>query len=126
MKAARSAQAEANNNDARKRLMAVPDCHVNRLQVQGGRIVAVDTNQGTVAVPANGKVIVALGTIESPAGPELLRRAAGHPTPGQQPDGAPSLQPDHPDSPRRAGRSGWGAARPAGGRPVLQVPPPVR
>jgi choline dehydrogenase-like flavoprotein len=65
MKAARSAQAEANNNDARKRLMAVPNCHVNRLQVQGGRVVAVDTNQGVVSVPANGKVMVALGTIES-------------------------------------------------------------
>jgi choline dehydrogenase-like flavoprotein len=65
MKAARSAQAEANNNDARKRLMVVPNCHVNRLQVQGGRVVAVDTNQGVVSVPANGKVVVALGTIES-------------------------------------------------------------
>jgi choline dehydrogenase-like flavoprotein len=64
MKAARSAQTEA-NNDARKRLMAVPNCHVNRLQVQGGRVVAVDTTQGPVPVPANGKVIVALGTIES-------------------------------------------------------------
>jgi choline dehydrogenase-like flavoprotein len=65
MKAARSAQAEANNNDARKRLMAVANCHVNRLQLQDGRVVAVDTNRGTVAVPPNGKVIVALGTIES-------------------------------------------------------------
>jgi choline dehydrogenase-like flavoprotein len=65
MKAARSAQAEANNNDARKRLMVVPNCHANRLQVQGGRVVAVDTNQGVVSVPANGKVVVALGTIES-------------------------------------------------------------
>jgi choline dehydrogenase-like flavoprotein len=65
MKASRSAQAEANNNDARKRLMVVPNCHVNRLQVQSGRVVAVDTNQGPVPVPANGKVIVALGTIES-------------------------------------------------------------
>jgi choline dehydrogenase-like flavoprotein len=65
MKAARSAQAEANNNDARKRLMAVPNCHVNRLQVEGGRVVAVDTNQGPVPVPADGEVIVALGTIES-------------------------------------------------------------
>jgi hypothetical protein len=64
MKAARSAQNEA-NNDTRKRLMVVPNCHVNRLQVQGGRITAVETNQGLVPVPANGKVIVALGTIES-------------------------------------------------------------
>jgi choline dehydrogenase-like flavoprotein len=65
MKAARSAQTEANNDDSRKRLMAVPNCHVNRLQVQGGRVVAVDTNQGQVPVPPNGKVILALGTIES-------------------------------------------------------------
>jgi hypothetical protein len=65
MKAARSAQAEANNDDARKRLMAVPNCHVNRLQVQDGQVVGVETNQGTVPVPPNGKVILALGTIES-------------------------------------------------------------
>jgi choline dehydrogenase-like flavoprotein len=65
MKAARSAQMESGNNDARKRLMVVPYCHVARLQVQSGRIVAVDTNLGTVPVPANGKIVVALGTIES-------------------------------------------------------------
>ena len=65
MKAARSAQAEADNDDGRKRLMAVPNCHVRHLQVQGGQVVAVDTNQGQVPVPPNGKVIFALGTIES-------------------------------------------------------------
>jgi choline dehydrogenase-like flavoprotein len=65
MKAARSAQAESNNNDARKRLMVVPFCHVTGLQVQSGRVVAVDTNLGTVPVPATGKVVIALGTIES-------------------------------------------------------------
>jgi choline dehydrogenase-like flavoprotein len=65
MKAARSAQAESTGNDARKRLMVVPYCHVTRLQVQSGRVVAVDTNLGTVPVPANGKVVIALGTIES-------------------------------------------------------------
>jgi choline dehydrogenase-like flavoprotein len=64
MKAARAAQNEA-NNDTRKRLMVVPKCHVTGLQVQGGRVVTVDTNQGSVPVLANGKVIVALGTIES-------------------------------------------------------------
>ena len=67
MKAARAAQNEA-NDDTRKRLMVVPNCHVTRLQVQGGRVVAVETNQtnvGPVPVPANAKVIVALGTIES-------------------------------------------------------------
>jgi choline dehydrogenase-like flavoprotein len=65
MKATRSAQAESNNDDARKRLMAVPYCHVNRLTVQSGRVVAVQTNLGSVPVPAHGAVVVALGTIES-------------------------------------------------------------
>lgn len=65
MKAARSAQVEANNDDSRKRLMVVPNCHVNRLQVQNGRVVAVETNQGPIPVPLKGNVIVALGTIES-------------------------------------------------------------
>jgi choline dehydrogenase-like flavoprotein len=64
MRAARSAQNEA-NDDLRKRLMVVPNCHVTRLQVQGDRVLAVETNQGSVPVPANGKVVVALGTIES-------------------------------------------------------------
>jgi choline dehydrogenase-like flavoprotein len=64
MRAARTAQNEA-NNDARKRLMVVPNCHVNRLVVQGGRVIGIDTNQGPVPIAPNGKVIVALGTIES-------------------------------------------------------------
>jgi choline dehydrogenase-like flavoprotein len=65
MKAARAAQNEA-NDDTRKRLVVVPNCHVTGLQVQGGRVVAVNTNVGqSVSVPANGKVIVALGTVES-------------------------------------------------------------
>ncbi|MCW6006766.1 DUF1080 domain-containing protein [Micromonospora sp. CPCC 205371] len=65
MRAARDAWTEAPNDDARKRLMVVPNCHVNRLRVQDGRVVAVETNHGDVPVPAAGKVIVALGTVES-------------------------------------------------------------
>jgi choline dehydrogenase-like flavoprotein len=68
-KAAREAHAESGGDDARKRLMIVPGCHVMRLQtVQDGnelRVTAIQTNQGTVSVPSHGKVIVALGTIES-------------------------------------------------------------
>jgi choline dehydrogenase-like flavoprotein len=64
MRAARAAQAET-DQDARKRLMVVPHCHVNRLQVHGDRVVGVDTNQGFVSVPDNGKVVLAMGTIES-------------------------------------------------------------
>ena len=66
IRAARTAQNEA-NNDARKRLMVVPNCHVKRLVVSGGRVIGIETNQDPqpIPVPPNGKVIVALGTIES-------------------------------------------------------------
>ena len=56
-------------DDARKGLMVVPNCHVVRLQtvseVSGVRITRVDTNQGSIEVPANGVVVLALGTIEN-------------------------------------------------------------
>ena len=65
MRATRNAYAEAPNDDTRKRLMVVPDTHVNRLRVQDGRVVAVETNRGEVPLPAGGRVAVALGTIES-------------------------------------------------------------
>lgn len=74
VKASREAYRESvdrsgSGDDSRKRLMIVPNCHVIRLQtVQDGaevRVSRVETNQGAVDVPPNGKVIVALGTIES-------------------------------------------------------------
>jgi choline dehydrogenase-like flavoprotein len=69
IKAAREAHAEARGDDARKRLMIVPLCHVTRLRTVDDdgerRVIAVETNQGDITVPPNGKVIVALGTIES-------------------------------------------------------------
>ena len=65
IKAARAAQAEANNDDVKKRLMLVPNCHVNRLVKVGDRVTEVQTSQGTIPVPANGIVLIALGTIES-------------------------------------------------------------
>ena len=49
--------------------MIVPRCHVLRLMtVSDGaerRVVSIETNQGSVRVPDNGKVIIGLGTIES-------------------------------------------------------------
>ncbi len=65
MKAAREAQAEARNDDVKKRLMIVPNCHVTHLVVEGGRATRVLTNQGDIGVPADGVVVLALGTIES-------------------------------------------------------------
>lgn len=67
--ASRAAQFESGGDDVKKRLMIVPDCHVKRLiTVQNGddwRVVSLDTNQGPIQVPDGGKVIIALGTIES-------------------------------------------------------------
>src|SRR5262245_17331486 len=64
---ARMAQAESAADDVKKRLMIVPNCHVKRLVTDGAnpprRIVSVDTDQGPIALPAGGVVIVALGTI---------------------------------------------------------------
>jgi choline dehydrogenase-like flavoprotein len=69
VKVTREAAAEAGSDDARKRLMIVPRCHVIRLETTrvGDQLVVsgIVTSQGRVAVPANGKVIVALGTVES-------------------------------------------------------------
>jgi len=65
----RLAQAESSGDDVKKRLMIVPDCHVTRLVTDGAgtprRVVAIETDQGPIAVPSDGVVVVALGTIES-------------------------------------------------------------
>lgn len=74
VKAAREAYRESQDrdgtgDDARKRVMIVPKCHVTRLQTAPDgadiQVTRVDTNQGNIDVPAHGKVIIALGTIES-------------------------------------------------------------
>jgi choline dehydrogenase-like flavoprotein len=65
IKACRSAYAESSNDDVKKRLMVVPECHVQRLIMQGGRVSRVETNRGSIDVPGNGIVILALATIES-------------------------------------------------------------
>jgi choline dehydrogenase-like flavoprotein len=69
METSRAAQAESGADDVKKRLMIVPDCHIKRLiTTQEGaswRVTGIDTNLGIMPLPPNGKVIVALGTIES-------------------------------------------------------------
>ncbi len=65
IKAARAAWSESGNEDVKKRFMIVPNCHVKRLVIAGGRVTGVETNLGSVDVPPDGVVIVALGTIES-------------------------------------------------------------
>lgn len=74
VKASREAYRESQDrdgsgDDARKRVMIVPKCHVIRLQtVPDGadiRVTRIDTSQGNIDVPPHGKVIIALGTIES-------------------------------------------------------------
>ncbi|MCI0666721.1 MAG: DUF1080 domain-containing protein [Methylococcaceae bacterium] len=73
MEAARVAQTRSGGDDVKKRLMIVPDVHVTRLVTapQNGTTVvtAVLLKQfgieRSVPVPADGVVIIALGTIES-------------------------------------------------------------
>ena len=65
MKAARAAQSESKNDDVKKRLMVVADCHVRRLVTQAGRVTIIETNQGNISIPDNGVVIIAAATIES-------------------------------------------------------------
>ncbi|MFZ5862017.1 MAG: family 16 glycoside hydrolase [Nitrospirota bacterium] len=65
MKAAREAYAESGGDDSKKRLMIVPNCHITRLVTAGGRVTAVETNRGPVALPPEGIVVMALGTIEN-------------------------------------------------------------
>jgi len=69
IKAAREAYTDSGGDDARKRVMVVPRCHVSRLVTVGDgaerRIVSIETNQGSINVPQNGRVILGLGTIEN-------------------------------------------------------------
>ena len=69
IRASRQAWLEASNDDAKKRVMIVPNCHVTRLETaisQGtAQVIAVSTNQGQIPVPQRGVVVLAAGTIES-------------------------------------------------------------
>jgi choline dehydrogenase-like flavoprotein len=69
IRAARQAWFESGGDDVQKRLMVVPNCHVTRLETalsQGtGQVTVVHTNQGPIAVPSRGVVVLAAGTIES-------------------------------------------------------------
>ncbi|HEX8166228.1 MAG TPA: family 16 glycoside hydrolase [Beijerinckiaceae bacterium] len=69
MRATRQAWLESENDDAKKRVMLVPNCHVTRLETvitQGaGEVVAVETNLGRIQLPPRGVVVIASGTIES-------------------------------------------------------------
>lgn len=69
IKAARQAAAESHFDDIRKRLMVVPKCHVVRLKtvdhMAGQRVDTIVTERGSLRLPNDAKVIIALGTIES-------------------------------------------------------------
>ena len=91
---ARLAVNESGGDDVKKRLMVVPGCHVIRLITDGAgnprRVVGVDTDKGTIAVPDGGVVILALGTIESARLALIsLPGPAEHKPDGCQSDGAP-------------------------------------
>jgi choline dehydrogenase-like flavoprotein len=65
MDAARKSWVQSNGDDRKKRLMIVPNCTVQQLGLTGNQVTLVKTNLGDLTVPANGAVVIALGTIES-------------------------------------------------------------
>lgn len=66
VEAARTAWGEWPRLDnLRRRLMVVPNCHVEKLVADGGRVNKVQTNQGDIDVPQGALVVIAAGTIES-------------------------------------------------------------
>lgn len=65
VKASRSAWAESQGDDFRKRLMIVPRCHVKQLIQVNGKVTGVDTDQGIVDVVEGAAVVLAAGTVES-------------------------------------------------------------
>jgi choline dehydrogenase-like flavoprotein len=67
IKACRAAWAESSNDDVKKRLMVVPNCHVRRLVTSGTRVTGVEVGQYPWFVPLapNGQVIIATATVES-------------------------------------------------------------
>jgi hypothetical protein len=66
IKAVRAAQEECQNDDVRKRLMVVPNCHAIKLVRDGSnRVTNIETNLGPINVATSASVILALGTIEN-------------------------------------------------------------
>jgi choline dehydrogenase-like flavoprotein len=65
MKAARLSYQRSGDDDVKKRLMVVADCHVTRLVTEGGRVTRVETQRGAVPVPEGGVVVIAAATLES-------------------------------------------------------------
>ena len=65
MDAARKSWVESGGDDRKKRLMIVANCTVQQLGLTGNQVTLVKTSLGDLTVPANGAVVIALGTIES-------------------------------------------------------------
>lgn len=70
MKAARTAAADSNGNDALKEFMVLPDTHVLGLRTTvtaagTWRVTGVDTTNGFIELAPGGVAVIALGTIES-------------------------------------------------------------
>ena len=70
MKAARTAAADSNGNDAQKEFMVLPDTHVLGLRTTPTasgtwRVTGVETSNGFIELGPGGAAVIALGTIES-------------------------------------------------------------
>ena len=70
MKAARTAYADANGDDAKKEFMVLPDTHAVALRTTRTgsgtwRVIGVDTSVGFIELAPGGVAVIALGTIEN-------------------------------------------------------------
>jgi len=65
MDAARKSWVESGGDDKNKRLMIVPNCTVQQLGLVGNQVTLVKTSLGDITLPANGAVVISLGTIET-------------------------------------------------------------
>ena len=69
LEASRAAWSESPGDDANRRLMVVPYCHVFRLDVaqagDGWSVTAVETNRGSLQLSPGARVVLALGAIEN-------------------------------------------------------------
>ena len=128
IKAAREAYTDSGGDDARKRVMVVPRCHVSRIVTSADgadrRVVAIETNQGTV-----GRAATRQGHHRAR---HDRKRAFGaclvwrHPGRGvrsyrDQPDGAPAVESGH-SHPAHGVESCRPRSGPAGRRAVRQGP----
>ena len=130
MKAARTAYADANGDDAKKEFMVLPDTHAVALRTMRTgsgtwRVIGVDTSVGFIELAPGGVAVIALGTIENTRLALSVIRRHGHshvPADGEEPDRARAVESRHSCAARGHRRTRGDHDRAAGIGAVRQMP----